>query len=262
VSYTRECGDRYYLKGELNDECIECKMEKGLAPGQQTGFDAWANEVKSGDVAVVVDSPQRGDGNASADHSNAGLDEVETRDRSASVASVDPRLLVRGNRRPSGDREGSADVSGIQEKEDDFEVRLRAVFAPEPQAQSSSTVDSGYTDSSAGRGLAFNRQVSPLRIFREQKGSPLQTIQQPASPLHFLQQQVSPRRTASDGFHARCGGNRGFDEEVPVTMVDGTMDDGKSMRIRAEVHSKPAYRDEDVDDWMWGGMRGFDDRAA
>jgi len=203
-------------------------MEKGLAPGQQTGFHVWAEEVKDSDVNGV-DDVLRDAREVSAVESNAGTHEEEVRNRSASVASVDPRLLVRGSQGPGADRGGSADVFGIRNREDDFEAKLRAVFAPEQRATSSSTVDSGYTNYSPYGSTTFERQVSPSG-------------------------------TTGDGTNAGFGGYARVDEEVPVSIVDGVMDVGR--RFRKGAPAKSVSNAEDAEDWMWGGTRGFGDEAT
>jgi hypothetical protein len=193
----------YYLKGELNDECIDCKMEKGLAPGQQTGFGVWAEEVKVTRVNVVDDL---------------------LRD----VGEV-PVVLLRESQGSGTGRGAATDVSGIENREDDYAARLRVAFAPEQGVQSSSTVEGSHMRHSTNRSDMFERQLFPHTIAGDETGV---------------------------GFES----NTRVYEEEPFSIADGTMD--VRQRDRRKAPAKRFIDGEDTDDWMWGGMKGFEDEAS
>ena len=137
--YTTHCTDKYYLKGELSDECIARKMGRGLAPGMATGLHVWAEEVKRSDRNVD------GDGVRGFD---LGVGDGEGMSRSTSVGK--------------GEAIGG---SGIQQQDGDVEDQMRtAALVSRQRPQSRSTVDSGYADynTSTDKTTTFERHGSPL----------------------------------------------------------------------------------------------------
>lgn len=91
-----ECGNKTYVDGRLNDDCIECKVASGLVPGLQTGLDVWMDE---------------GFGGSGAGSIHGSLDGHETLENSV-----------------IGSTRTSVNMGGSQEKEDNAERRLRSAL--------------------------------------------------------------------------------------------------------------------------------------
>jgi hypothetical protein len=161
VIYTRECDNKYYMQSDLDTDCLDCKMASGLVPGAQTGLNAWADD-KSGKDSTMRDETTR----ARAKIPEPYVDDrkEEAFNRSSSLASVDPRLLVREKPAPAG-RAKLRGGSGGQPEEDAFEAKVKAVL--DQQRAQSSSVDSGYGMSSytTGRSKMPVPQASPSTTF-------------------------------------------------------------------------------------------------
>ncbi|KAF2682305.1 hypothetical protein K458DRAFT_456193 [Lentithecium fluviatile CBS 122367] len=227
ASYTKGCGDRYFLKGELDDECIACKMQRGLAPGRGTGFDAWAGEVKRGSF---VEGGGIGGGNVNVGDAVEGRSAASVgsgfeEDKAPGAETVDPTLLVNGTRDMSEDTK--TDIQGDQAEQADFEARLQAAWEHEQKVRSSSiaTDTSGQTycsrvngDSTIGEGV-----VSPHMVIRD--GS-----------------------EQADG--AVSGG-------LPISILDGAMD-VDPVEVVEEMIDKVMGQD----DWSWGGMVEFGSKVV
>lgn len=199
--------------------CMECKMVKGLVPGQQTGFDAWAEQevtrVEVGRGAGMFEgrSVGRFEGRSAERRVDGAVVEGAKRRRIAEV-EVDPRLL--------GERELAVDTTGGQDPDDDYEARLRAALVDARDGNGDarlglSTVPRGHTPYGQARGDAFQRQISPTTTNSDGLGL-----------VRFEKTPAMERDTFNSG---------------------GALDTGK--HVRTDSKGKAA------EDWSWGGAQAF-----
>ncbi|CAI6271157.1 unnamed protein product [Periconia digitata] len=94
---TFRCGNEHFLEGNLDDDCISCKVSRGVVPGSQmSGFQAWAQGSRAlrSSTPRVERGSNAGSGISGKEAGKRAKEEVH------GLVSLDPRLLDRSGSDP------------------------------------------------------------------------------------------------------------------------------------------------------------------
>ncbi|PVI03178.1 hypothetical protein DM02DRAFT_726667 [Periconia macrospinosa] len=224
------CGKEYFMEGRLDDDCIDCKVSRGVIPGTEgSGMKSWID--------------WRGD---KVTHALAGMnDRAQRMEKMRELGTMDPRLLNASNRRMYHGTEETQEKKKQAQELENVDPFLPTGYKPavwysknpndmvfiaekgtgarndrkSPQAQQVNTnIDSGrlpsYTNTSQAAGVQFEGRVHQATAVENEHSNRMKMIFEQLNAYDRFQSPSYPR---PNSFQEKLGENR-----------DNTQDGGES----------------------------------